>query len=136
MSGCANGFADNFTKICASVCSPDYYAKLPEKKCVQDCQPQFKDFTSQTCITLCPASANISLNLYMDTITYSCLNKCLPTWYADNLTRTCRQVCSGSQLADNSTGLCVDKCPENPDFFGYQNVCYEPCPLLTPILFS
>ena len=80
-------------------------------KCVQNCQPQYKFFENQTCITSCPTNANISLNLYMDDVTFSCLSICLPTWYADNLTRSCTQLCSGGQFSDNSTGLCVLKCP-------------------------
>ena len=78
---------------------------------MQNCQPHFKYFSNNTCIVSCPTHANLSLNLYHDTLTYNCLNKCLPSWYADNLTRSCTQTCSGAQFADNSTGLCVQMCP-------------------------
>lgn len=64
----------------------------------------------------------------MDNNSYMCVNKCLPGWYADNTTGYCNTVCSNGLWADNSTGRCVPKCPTNPDFYGYQKVCYFPCP--------
>lgn len=129
---CTSGYADPFTKICSSACSPDYYAiNLPPRLCVQDCQPQYKYLGNQSCIASCPASANLSLNLYMDNNFYYCTNQCLPTWYADNLTRSCTQACSSALYSDNSTGLCVTQCPQTPDYFGYNLVCYFPCPAST-----
>lgn len=134
--GCTNGFADPMLKKCVSVCSPDYYAYLPTRECRLDCQPQFKFFPNQTCIVDCPTSSNSSLNLFMDTNTYSCLNKCLPTWYADNSTRYCTQTCTSPLLADNSTGTCVSKCPSIPDLYGFNQVCSFPCPIQSPLLFA
>lgn len=133
---CTNGYADPFLKVCVSVCSPDYYAYQPTLECRQNCQPQFKYFDNQTCIVSCPATSNLSTNLYMDTTTYSCLNKCLPTWYADNSTRYCTQTCTSPLFADNSTGLCVTQCPSTPDYYGYNLVCHFPCPIQSPLLFA
>jgi len=82
-------FADPFLKECVPICSPDYYTYLPTNRCVQDCQPQYKFFGNNTCLLSCPVTANLSTNLYMDTTTYSCINKCLPGWYADNATGYC-----------------------------------------------
>ena len=57
-----------------------------------------------------------------------CVNKCLPGWYADNITSYCQIQCSSTLFSDNSTGRCVSQCPANPDYYGYQRVCYFPCP--------
>ncbi len=115
-------------KVCVVICSPDLYAYTPTLQCRQNCQPQYKYYVDQTCTVSCPASNNLSTNLYMDNNTYSCRNKCLPTWYADNSTRYCVQSCASSLFADNSTGLCVNKCPSSPDYYGHNRVCYFPCP--------
>jgi len=125
---CTVGFADPFTKICASVCSPDYYALLVPRICIQNCQPQFKILFNQTCSVACPRDADLSLNYYMDNNSYSCVNVCLPTWYADNTTGYCQQTCSSALFADNSTGRCVSQCPSTPDYYGYNRICYFPCP--------
>jgi hypothetical protein len=128
VTSCANGYADPFLKVCVAVCSPDYYAYTPTLQCRQNCQPQYKYYDNQTCIVSCPVTSNLSTNLYRDNTTYSCRNKCLPTWYADNSTGYCVQTCSLPFLADNSTGLCVTMCPTSPDYYGYNQVCYFPCP--------
>lgn len=136
VTNCVNGYADPFLKICVNVCTPDYYAYTPTRQCRQDCQPQYKYFLDQTCIVSCPVTSDHSTNLYMDTNSYSCVNRCLPTWYADNTTRFCTQTCSPTLLADNSTGLCVSVCPTSPDYYGYNRVCHFPCPQQTPALFA
>jgi hypothetical protein len=30
----------------------------------------------------------------------------------------------------------VVQCPTNPDYYGYNNVCYSPCPNQSPALFA
>lgn len=136
---CTKGYADPFLKVCVKVCTEDYYAYTPTLQCRQNCQPQYKYFKDQTCIPSCPVTDNLSTNLYRDNTTYSCRNKCLPTWYADNITGYCTQTCSSTLLADNSTGLCVTICPSSPDYYGYDRVCRFPCPNLpnqAPTLFA
>ena len=55
---------------------------------------------------------------------------------ADNITRSCTQTCSSSLFADNSTGLCVEMCPTSPDYYGFNRVCYSPCPVTSPVRFA
>lgn len=129
-------FADPFLKVCVSQCTPDYYAYSPTNQCRQDCQPQYKYFVDQTCQVTCPVTSDPATNLYRDNTTYSCRNKCLPTMYADNVTGYCQLTCSSTLYADNSTGICVTKCPANPDYYGYNRICYFPCPNTSPQVYA
>lgn len=98
VQACSAGWADNITRICATVptgCAAGTYAHETNHKCVlpADCTG-FADPVTQRCVPTCYFDATDTY--YGDPSTKTCVKVCpdVPNYFGDNHTHQCQVSCS------------------------------------------
>jgi hypothetical protein len=128
-----NRFADNYTKMCVTVCPST--------------QLTFGDTTTKTCVLICPVGyyaqsdsnrlcvITCASGTWGNPVTRVCItdpkNQCPSGTWGDNNTHLCTSLCTDSPLmlyGNNITGLCDTLCPSPSFAYQTTKVCIDICP--------
>jgi hypothetical protein len=107
-------FAQNYTRVCVTVCISGTWGYTSTRECVEDptdCNAQWADNTTNLCVNTCPATANT----FGDSTTKFCVPLCPDTYFSDYSTRLCVQRCPTTveehgTFGNNETRVCEEKC--------------------------
>jgi hypothetical protein len=96
-------FADQYTKLCISICSPGSFSNNKTRACV--------------------AAINCSDDLVGNPLNLQCIdfNDCPAGYYVDLVTKMCVRRCPDLYYANLDTRICVKNCPWiPPEYFTYK----------------
>lgn len=114
-SVCSNSSytADNYTRLCSLRCSLGTFRYNITPVCVSPCFVGYGDYSTRTCVAVCPAWAGTFGFYNMTSGSRLCLNQCPPNYYAEPVDRTCTTLCPSSPAiyyAFNDTRECLLEC--------------------------
>lgn len=92
-------------------CIEGEFSNLNDRQCYAVCPQGFGDYSTRTCVNLCPESNGT----FADPETKLCVEVCSPGYFADNATRACVSSvdCTGDLVGEPLTLKCVNgqNCP-------------------------